>query len=181
MTRQSETNIVTGATSRDDNGNVYVRREIRDLMDNYPDQWSLYMLALDSLHRADQSDPFSFYGLASIHGRPYKTWGDAPGLPEKIGKAGYCPHDNELFLGWHRPYLADILRYTLSVYSKLFPTTSTISLQTPQQINLNATSLPPASSVSHTGTGLKAPSSAQSPMCSYPLQSRLQIQRAYQY
>lgn len=83
-----------------------MRREIRDLMDNYPDQWSLYMLALDSLHRADQSDPFSFYGLASIHGRPYKTWGDAPGLPEKIGKAGYCPHDNELFLGWHRPYLA---------------------------------------------------------------------------
>lgn len=41
-----------------------MRREIRDLMDNYPDQWSLYMLALDSLHRADQSDPFSFYGLA---------------------------------------------------------------------------------------------------------------------
>ncbi|XP_014554784.1 hypothetical protein COCVIDRAFT_39395 [Bipolaris victoriae FI3] len=99
-------NVVTGATSRDDNGNVYMRREIRDLMENYPDQWSLYILALDSLHHADQSDPFSFYGLASIHGRPYKTWGDVPGLPEKIGKVGYCPHDNELFLGWHRPYLA---------------------------------------------------------------------------
>lgn len=44
--------------------------------------------------------------LVAIHGRPYQTWGDAPGLPNKIGKAGYCPHDNELFLGWHRPYLA---------------------------------------------------------------------------
>ncbi|RAR06516.1 Di-copper centre-containing protein [Stemphylium lycopersici] len=86
--------------------NVYVRREISDLMKNYPDQWNLYMLALDDLHRANQSDPYSFYGLASIHGRPYRTWGDSPGLPYKIGKAGYCPHDNELFLGWHRPYLA---------------------------------------------------------------------------
>ncbi|KAL6168529.1 hypothetical protein ACJQWK_06163 [Exserohilum turcicum] len=44
--------------------------------------------------------------MVAIHGRPYQTWGDAPGLPYKIDKAGYCPHDNELFLGWHRPYLA---------------------------------------------------------------------------
>ncbi|USP76847.1 uncharacterized protein yc1106_04121 [Curvularia clavata] len=98
--------IVTGAASRDENGNIYARHEIRDLKDNYPDQWSLYMFALARLQQADQSDPYSFYGIGSIHGRPYQTWGDAPGLPNKIGKAGYCPHDNELFLGWHRPYLA---------------------------------------------------------------------------
>jgi hypothetical protein len=41
-----------------------------------------------------------------IHGRPFKTWGDVPGLDHKIGTSGYCPHGNILFLGWHRPYLA---------------------------------------------------------------------------
>ncbi|KAF1830624.1 Di-copper centre-containing protein, partial [Decorospora gaudefroyi] len=87
-------------------GNVFVRREVRDLKDNFPDQWTLYMLALESLHWSDQKDPYSFFGLASIHGRPYKTWGDAPGLSYKIGTAGYCPHGNELFMPWHRPYLA---------------------------------------------------------------------------
>jgi len=44
--------------------------------------------------------------FSAIHGRPYDVWGDAPGKKNKIGKAGYCPHGNELFLGWHRPYLA---------------------------------------------------------------------------
>ena len=37
---------------------------------------------------------------------PYRTWGNAPGLEHKRGQAGYCPHNNLLFLGWHRPYLA---------------------------------------------------------------------------
>ncbi|KAI4915846.1 hypothetical protein J4E90_004292 [Alternaria incomplexa] len=104
--RQSAVGVVTGVKSRDENGNVYVRREVRDLKNNAPDQWSLYILALRQLHTTPQSNPNSFYGIASIHGRPYDIWGDAPGRKEKIGKAGYCPHGNELFLGWHRPYLA---------------------------------------------------------------------------
>lgn len=32
---------------------------------NYPDQWNLYLLALDQIHVADEADPFSYYGLAS--------------------------------------------------------------------------------------------------------------------
>jgi tyrosinase len=101
-----------------------VRREVRDLKNNFPDQWNLYLLGLSNLQWAPQSDPFSFYGLASechsyrvqmdiadiansgIHGRPFQTWGDAPGLEHKLGTSGYCPHSNTLFLGWHRPYLA---------------------------------------------------------------------------
>jgi tyrosinase len=79
--RQVDVSIVTGATTRDANGelihapqrqcetdvnlgNPFVRREIRDLKQNYPDQWSLYMLALESLMWTSQSDPQSFYGLA---------------------------------------------------------------------------------------------------------------------
>ncbi|KAF1842823.1 Di-copper centre-containing protein [Cucurbitaria berberidis CBS 394.84] len=103
--RQSGAGLVSGVQSRDRNGNVFVRREVRDLKENYPDQWNLYLLGLEALHWTDQSDPYSFYGLAGVHGRPYKTWGNAPGRPDRIGSSGYCPHNNQLFLSWHRPYL----------------------------------------------------------------------------
>ncbi|KAF2133032.1 tyrosinase [Dothidotthia symphoricarpi CBS 119687] len=87
-------------------GNVPVRRDIRDLKDNFPDQWNLYLRGLDSLQRANQNDSLSFYRIAGVHGRPYKVWENAPGLTHKVGTAGYCPHGNSLFFGWHRPYLA---------------------------------------------------------------------------
>lgn len=139
--RQSGEDVVSGVGTRDENGicndrrlriivlsntlpgNVYSRREVRDLKDNFPDQWNLYLLGLDSLQKVDQYDPYSYYSLAGkqtmapdrlinterccsgIHGRPYKTWGNAPGLEHKIGTEGYCPHSNRLFVGWHRPYL----------------------------------------------------------------------------
>jgi tyrosinase len=41
-----------------------MRREVRDLKDNHPDQWNLYLLGLDALQQADQNDPLSYYGLA---------------------------------------------------------------------------------------------------------------------
>ncbi|KAH4248442.1 hypothetical protein HBI24_137470 [Parastagonospora nodorum] len=106
QSRQSSVSVVSGISWRDEHGNVAVRREARDLKANHPEQWSLYLLGLSSLQWLDQSDPLSYYGLASIHGRPYKTWGDVPGVPSKSGTAGYCTHANALFLPWHRPYLA---------------------------------------------------------------------------
>ncbi|KAL5113579.1 hypothetical protein ACEQ8H_008527 [Pleosporales sp. CAS-2024a] len=104
--RRADVGVVSGVAWRDENGNVPVRRDIRDLAENYPEQWTLYLLGLSSLQWEDQGDPLSYYGLASIHGRPYKTWGNAPGIPSKIGTAGYCTHNNPLFLPWHRPFLA---------------------------------------------------------------------------
>ncbi|CBX95782.1 similar to tyrosinase [Plenodomus lingam JN3] len=98
--------VVRGVNTTDENGHVYVRREIRDLKENHADQWNLYLLALERLQGSDQEDPYSYYGLAGIHGRPYQVWQGAPGLTHKLGAASYCPHSNELFLGWHRPYLA---------------------------------------------------------------------------
>jgi|SRR5690242_8705086 len=104
-------------------GNPFLRLEVRDMEANYPDQWSLYLLGLDQLHMTDQQDSLSYYGLAgenalplglkridivpaAIHGKPYTTHLNAPGLSHKIGSSGYCPHSMALFLGWHRPYLA---------------------------------------------------------------------------
>ncbi|KAF1359583.1 tyrosinase [Lizonia empirigonia] len=80
--------------------------EVRDMQANYPDMWNLYLLGLNQLYTTSQEDPFSYYGLASIHGKPYQTSLDAPGLSHKIGTSGYCPHSMALFLGWHRLYLA---------------------------------------------------------------------------
>jgi tyrosinase len=79
--RQSNESIVTGVGWRDGNGtdnaifttrahsnvpkgNVPLRREVRDLENNHPDQWNLYLLGLDALQQTDQNDPLSFYGLA---------------------------------------------------------------------------------------------------------------------
>jgi hypothetical protein len=50
---------------------VPVRREIRDLKENYPEQWVLYLLGLSSLQWLDQNDPLSYYGLASKYCHPY--------------------------------------------------------------------------------------------------------------
>ncbi|KAL6703737.1 hypothetical protein ACN47E_009118 [Coniothyrium glycines] len=106
LRRRQHRGVVHGVGTRDENGNVYLRREVRDLHENHTDQWNLYMLALEKLHWVNQDDPYSYFGLASIHGRPYRIWENAPGLSHKIGSTGYCPHSNQLFLGWHRPYLA---------------------------------------------------------------------------
>ena len=47
-------------------GNVFLRYEIRDLEENHPDQWNLYLLALQSLQDTSQDDAYSYYGLASM-------------------------------------------------------------------------------------------------------------------
>ncbi|KAH6638401.1 hypothetical protein C7974DRAFT_411824 [Boeremia exigua] len=106
LKRQSSDIIVTGIDSTDQDGNSFLRLEVRDMQANYPDQWNLYLIGLDQMHVADQKEPLSYYGLAGIHGRPYTTQLDAPGLSHKTGSIGYCPHSMALFLGWHRPYLA---------------------------------------------------------------------------
>ncbi|KAF2465062.1 tyrosinase [Lindgomyces ingoldianus] len=85
-------------------GRVPIRREVRDLQKNFPDQWNVYILGLRSFQMADQTDPVSFYQITGIHGRPYIPWQKAEGIPGK--KSGYCPHSNTMFLSWHRAYLA---------------------------------------------------------------------------
>lgn len=100
-----------------------LRREIHDLKDNFPEQWNLYLLGLRSFQTNDQSSPVSYYQIAGrrtsephflhcnrltqrigIHGRPFKVWQGAEGRPGVNNS--YCPHNNQMFLGWHRPYLA---------------------------------------------------------------------------
>ncbi|KAF1999331.1 Di-copper centre-containing protein [Amniculicola lignicola CBS 123094] len=103
--------LITGVEMVDRNsrhpwrpGHVHVRREVRDLKNNFPDMWNLYILGLRSLMVAEQAIPTSYYEIAAIHGRPFKAW---EGAEQNGGNGfGYCPHNNAMFVAWHRPYLA---------------------------------------------------------------------------
>ncbi|QSZ31852.1 hypothetical protein DSL72_001421 [Monilinia vaccinii-corymbosi] len=86
-------------------GSVPLRREIRDLQRNFPDQWTLYILGLQAFQQLDEKDDLSYYGICGIHGRPYRPWGAAEG-DNPGGWQGYCTHSSILFAPWHRPYLS---------------------------------------------------------------------------
>ncbi|CAI4216155.1 unnamed protein product [Parascedosporium putredinis] len=70
-------------------GSVPLRREIRELQERFPEQFSIFILAMRALQAKDKNDPTSF----------------------QFG--GYCTHSSILFLTWHRPYLA-LLEQSLS-------------------------------------------------------------------
>ncbi|KXX72895.1 Tyrosinase [Madurella mycetomatis] len=96
---------------------VPLRRELRDLQWNYPDQFNLLILGLKNLEGQDQSKLTSYYQIAGIHGMPYKPWngvGSQTNWQTTSGFGGYCTHSSILFLTWHRPYLA---LYEQSLYN----------------------------------------------------------------
>ncbi|TAQ88827.1 hypothetical protein B7494_g2828 [Chlorociboria aeruginascens] len=99
-------------------GSVSLRIEIRDLQNNYPDQWNLYLLALDAFYKLDEKSDLSFYGIAGIHGRPYRPWGGVQGNNPN-GWQGYCTHTSILFAPWHRPYIALYEQVLVGIVQKI--------------------------------------------------------------
>lgn len=101
---------VTGVpTDRGPDGSVPLRRELRDLQANYPDQFNLLILGLKNYQGKDELALTSYYQVAGIHGLPYKPWngvGSNTDWQSTSGFGGYCTHSSILFLTWHRPYLA---------------------------------------------------------------------------
>ena len=98
--RQLPTVAITGITAY----GVQSRLEIRDLQNNV-DQWNIFVLGLARFQQTNQSDITSYYSIAGIHGRPYIPWDNVPPAPG-IANPGYCAHVLNIFLAWHRPYLA---------------------------------------------------------------------------
>lgn len=86
-------------------GEVLPRYEIRDLYNNFPDQWNVYILGLGRLHNEDQNDFLSYFSISGIHGLPHAPWNNIAGN-QGSANPGYCTHASNLFLPWHRPYLA---------------------------------------------------------------------------
>ncbi|RVD89614.1 uncharacterized protein DFL_000614 [Arthrobotrys flagrans] len=93
--------IVTGVQ----NGRTAVRKEIRELIKS-PTEFSLFIMALYRLEKQPQSMETSYYGIAGIHGAPFKAWGGVELQDGGNPDWGYCPHSDVLFLPWHRPYMA---------------------------------------------------------------------------
>ncbi|TEY36383.1 hypothetical protein BOTCAL_0554g00040 [Botryotinia calthae] len=102
-------------------GSVPLRREIRDLQHNFPDQWTLYILGLQAFQQLDEKSDLSWYGIAGIHGRPYRPWGGVQG-DNPAGWQGYCTHSSILFAPWHRPYLALFEQYLYQIIQKIAAT-----------------------------------------------------------
>lgn len=98
--RQDQTVAITGINTF----GVQPRLEIRQLQQD-ADQWNIFLLGLDRFQKSDQSDLVSYYQIAGIHGRPYTAWDGVPSAPGVQGP-GYCNHLLNLFLPWHRAYLA---------------------------------------------------------------------------
>ncbi|OAA61176.1 putative domain, di-copper centre [Niveomyces insectorum RCEF 264] len=100
---------------------IAARPEIRQLETN-PDLWTLYLLGLSMMQYTDQSQLLSYYQIAGIHGVPWVEWNGVAATPGNEN-TGYCTHVSELFLTWHRAYLAlyeqvlySLIQYIASLY-----------------------------------------------------------------
>ncbi|KAF2877846.1 hypothetical protein BDV95DRAFT_479733 [Massariosphaeria phaeospora] len=82
---------------------VHPRLEIRELEKN-ADQWNVYLLGMYRFQNMNQGNKLSYYQIAGIHGRPYIPWDGVNAVDG--GGGGYCTHGSNIFLPWHRPYLA---------------------------------------------------------------------------
>eukprot|EP00475_Leptophrys_vorax_P038907 TRINITY_DN694_c0_g1_i1.p1 TRINITY_DN694_c0_g1~~TRINITY_DN694_c0_g1_i1.p1 ORF type:complete len:565 (-),score=147.18 TRINITY_DN694_c0_g1_i1:263-1957(-) len=89
-----------------------VRPEIHDLMNPTDDtgkiRRTLFILAYSKVLEAEESDLWSFYKIAGIHGLPYEVYDDVgapPGQAPNEAWKGYCTHGSILFPTWHRAYM----------------------------------------------------------------------------
>jgi len=98
--RQTVPFAVTGVTG----GGVQPRLEIRQLMAN-TDQFNIYVLAQKRMQAMNQDDFLSHFQIAGIHGLPEQSWDNVQGNSQS-SNPGYCTHISNIFLTWHRPYLA---------------------------------------------------------------------------
>lgn len=115
---------VLGTAPGNDN---WPRQEI-DVFITQKEICNLFLLAVKDLQEKDQGDPWSWFGISSIHGIPYEAWQkvdlnyarvNSSQIPPDssndvfyqyniVGdkETGYCAHSSVTFPSWHRPYLA---------------------------------------------------------------------------
>lgn len=101
--RQSTTSTqITGAQST--SGRCYNRRKLQTLQTTYPDQFNMFILALESMQAVAENNDLSWFGISGIHGAPYIPW-QQPADGNYNTRLGYCVHGSPLFVPWHRPYM----------------------------------------------------------------------------
>ncbi|RDA95138.1 hypothetical protein CP533_1863 [Ophiocordyceps camponoti-saundersi (nom. inval.)] len=80
-----------------------LRRNINEFATAAGPQWDLYLLALRAMQLENDENPLSYFQIAGIHGAPYIEWNGA-GAQVEGDWQGYCPHTEDIFLPWHRPF-----------------------------------------------------------------------------
>ncbi|KAH7124704.1 tyrosinase [Dactylonectria macrodidyma] len=83
---------------------VPIRRNIDTMYSTRGPQWDIYIRALLDMQRQSATNQLSYFQISGIHGKPYIQWNNA-GAGTSNGWRGYCPHGENLFLTWHRPYV----------------------------------------------------------------------------
>ncbi|GAO16305.1 hypothetical protein UVI_02016920 [Ustilaginoidea virens] len=87
-------------------GEVPIRKNVNDLYAKGGPQWDLYLQALKALQAKRADDPLSYFQVMGIHGQPYIEWNKGGAHRARgDGWDGYCPHGENLFLPWHRPFV----------------------------------------------------------------------------
>lgn len=84
---------------------VQPRLEVRQLKNQQPDQWNIFLVALD-YWMTQSTGEAGYYGISTIHGVPRQNYADVAQCSTCAGADGYCPHDSVLFPAWHRAYVA---------------------------------------------------------------------------
>ncbi|KAK4552374.1 hypothetical protein LTR86_010388 [Recurvomyces mirabilis] len=98
---------------------VQTRLEISDLAANRPQQWTLFIRAMQELQRKNESDVTSYYRIAGVHGMPRQTWETSDQCANCGDADGYCTHDSVLFPAWHRVYVALFEQEMLRMATKI--------------------------------------------------------------
>lgn len=163
---------VTGATTGLSSGSVPQRRNIVDLFNDGGPAWTLYVKALSAMMDAEDTDPESYFQLSGIHGRPVVAWDSDDTAKTQMG---YCPHAENLFLPWHRPYLAlfeqVLVEHAIRIaedYSDPAFTTAAESLRLPYWDWAEDATVPPfAGDEELTVLGADGPETITNPLFSY--------------
>ncbi|KAF9221154.1 Di-copper centre-containing protein [Gyrodon lividus] len=119
-------------TGRSSTGGTYDRIPVEELKDDYPYQWSLFVLGyawikgspipFPGVVQPPLKNSISLMEIGGVHGRPYREWAgdrripkeaqadfshvdkkDTNPSPSRFG--GYCNHASITFPSWHRPYV----------------------------------------------------------------------------
>ncbi|QIW96023.1 hypothetical protein AMS68_001541 [Peltaster fructicola] len=120
LQKRQDSGPYTAVTGIIGNGS-HPRLEIRQLQQN-TDQWNLFILGLDRFMKADETQKLSYYQIAGIHGRPYVPWDNVGPFVGNTQGPGYCTHVSNIFLTWHRPYMA---LYEQALYSHILAVVNT--------------------------------------------------------
>jgi len=100
-------------------GTVYPRLEVRQMLFNRPNQWTLFILAMQAFQAQDQSSATGYYQIAGIHGVPRVNYNGVGQCSTCSDADGYCTHDSVLFPAWHRTYMALFEQQFMSVVNQI--------------------------------------------------------------